>query len=174
MNLTLSILKEICPYGSSVKIGNYLPFLNSMMPLFEINTLLRERHFIAQVAWESGSFNYNEEIASGAAYEGRKDLGNVNPGDGVRFKGRCLIQITGRNNYTLINKELSIDCVNHPELLSQWDFAVESACWFWRKNGLNELADMDDIKKITKRINGGYNGVTGRMALYKLAQIYIV
>jgi len=83
--------------------------------------------------------NYNKEIASGAAYEYRKDLGNIYPGDGVKFKGRGLIQITGRSNYTAAAKALGIDCINHPELLEQPEWAVKSACWWWENKGLNEI-----------------------------------
>jgi putative chitinase len=172
--LTVPILKSICPYASRVNLSNFLPYLNSMMPKYEINSLLRARHFIAQLAHESGSFQYVEELASGEAYEGRKDLGNIYPGDGVKFKGRGLIQITGWNNYTMMANELVIDCVNNPELIRQAKYAVESACWFWKCNGLNQLADTDDIKAVTKKINGGYNGLAERINFYNLAQKYIV
>jgi putative chitinase len=172
--LTIKILKSICPAANVNNLAKYIDFLNQDMPMFEINTLLRERHFIAQVAHESGSFNYSEEIASGEAYEGIKDLGNTFPGDGVKFKGRGLIQITGRNNYTLMANELGLDCVNHPKMVATPEYAVKSACWFWSRNGLNALADQNDIQKITKRINGGYNGMPDRMNLYVLAQKYIV
>lgn len=172
--LTTKILKSICPYASEYKLDLYVPYLNEMMPKYVINSLLRIRHFIAQVAHESGSFNYVKEIATGTNYEGRKDLGNVNEGDGVKYKGRGLIQITGRSNYTQLAVQSGIDCINHPELLEQPEYAVQSACWFWQKNGLNELADSNDIIHITKKINGGINGLKDRMYFYVLTQKYIL
>ena len=95
--------------------------------------------FIAQIGHESGQLKYSEEIASGKAYEGRKDLGNTQQGDGVKFKGRGLIQITGRFNYIQLSKDLGEDFIKNPELLSTPKYAVQSACWFWNKNKLNDL-----------------------------------
>ena len=129
---------------------------------------MRQATFLSQLAHESGRFYYVEEIASGKAYEGRKDLGNVKPGDGVRYKGRGLIQLTGRANYRQLSQELGVDFENNPDLLKSPQYAVQSACWFWQSRNLNEFADVRDIKTITKRINGGYNGLADREALYKL------
>ncbi|MFL4375337.1 glycoside hydrolase family 19 protein [Acinetobacter baumannii] len=123
---------------------------------------LRFAHFIAQLAYESGNFRYMEEIASGAAYEGRKDLGNVMAGDGVRFKGRGPIQLTGRDNYQKYGRALGIDFESHPELVAIPSIGLLVACKFWTNNGLNELADRDDILTITRRINGGTNGLDDR------------
>ena len=103
--------------------------------------LRRLRYFCAQVAHESCGLLYTKELASGKAYEGRTDLGNTQKGDGVRFKGRGYIQITGRANYTALAKDLKIDCVNHPELLEQPQYALLSALWFWKKRGLNNCID---------------------------------
>jgi putative chitinase len=165
-------LIKIVPYGKS-KVDLYLEPLNKAMAEFEINNKLRMAAFIAQIAHESGSFRYVEEIASGTAYEGRKDLGNVKPGDGARFKGRGLIQITGRANYEKCGKALGLDLINNPELLEQSINAVRSAAWFWKTNGLNELADKDQFKQITKKINGGYNGLADREAFYKKALLVL-
>lgn len=174
ITLTFSGLKSICKYADSKKLQSFIPWLNQYMSAYEINTLLRAQHFVAQIAHESGSFNYVEEITSGVAYEGRKDLGNIYSGDGTKFKGRGLIQITGRSNFTLAANELNIDCVNHPELLSTPQYAVESACWFWKKHDLNEWADDNDIHEITKIINGGFNGLQDRIAFFQLCHKYIV
>ena len=84
---------------------------------YSINTPIRFAAFIAQLAHESGSFFYTEELASGAAYEGRKNLGNTVKGDGVTYKGRGFIQITGRANYTSLSKEFGVDFVKNPKLL---------------------------------------------------------
>ncbi len=125
---------------------------------------LRFAHFIAQLAHESGNFRYMEEIASGAAYEGRKDLGNIMAGDGVRFKGRGPIQLTGRANYQKYGRALGIDFESHPELVAIPSIGLLVACKFWVNNGLNELSDRDDVLTITRRINGGTNGLNDRKA----------
>jgi putative chitinase len=170
--ITKDQLIKIVPYGKS-KVDLYLEPLNKAMAEFQINNKLRIAAFIAQIAHESGSFRYVEEIASGAAYEGRKDLGNVKPGDGVRFKGRGLIQITGRANYEKCGKELGLDLINNPELLELPVNSVRSAAWFWKTNGLNEIADTGDNRRITKKINGGYNGLSEREAFYKKALLVL-
>ena len=125
---------------------------------------LRFAHFIAQLTHESGNFKYMQEIASGAAYEGRKDLGNVMAGDGVRFKGRGPIQLTGRANYQKYGRALGIDFESHPELVAMPSIGLLVACKFWTVNGLNEIADKDDVLSITKKINGGTNGLSDRKA----------
>lgn len=123
---------------------------------------LRFIHFLAQLAHESGNFRYMEEIASGAAYEGRKDLGNVNKGDGVRYKGRGPIQLTGRANYRRYGQQLGIDFENNPEIVAIPSVGLLVACKFWADNNLNALADQDDVATITRRINGGLNGFEDR------------
>ena len=161
-------LRKIMPY-SGKKAEIFEPYLNSAMAEFEINTPLREAAFIAQLAHESGEFRYVKELASGEAYEARKDLGNCEPGDGVRFKGRGLNQITGRANYERLSAYFGVDFVANPELLESPEWACRSAAWFWKTHGLNELADKEDFKLITKRINGGYNGIQERLAYYAKA-----
>ena len=129
-----------------------------------LDNSLRLIHFLAQLAHESGNFRYMEEIASGAAYEGRKDLGNTQPGDGKRFKGRGPIQLTGRANYRRYGQQLGIDFENNPAIVAIPSVGLLVACKFWSDNGLNELADKDDVVSITKRINGGTNGLADRKA----------
>lgn len=123
---------------------------------------LRLAHFMAQLAHESGGFRYMEEIASGAAYEGRRDLGNIFPGDGKRYKGRGPIQLTGRNNYRDFGRALGIDFESHPEIVALPSIGLMVACRFWTDRKLNSLADADDIQGITRRINGGLNGLADR------------
>lgn len=123
---------------------------------------LRLAHFLAQVGHESGSFKYMEEIASGSAYEGRADLGNICPGDGKRYKGRGPIQITGRSNYRSFGRQIGIDIERHPELAAIPSIGLHLACAYWGNRNLNALADADDVEAITRKINGGLNGLADR------------
>lgn len=164
-------LLAIMPFARS-RVDAFLEPLNQAMAEFEISTPARQASFLSQVGHESGQLRYVREIASGSAYEGRKDLGNTQPGDGVKFRGRGLIQVTGRANYAACGKALSLDLLLHPELLESPVNACRSAAWFWKSRGLNELAD-DGIASfgvITRRINGGTNGIADRLALYNKAQ----
>lgn len=167
--MTPADLLKIMPYAKP-RIAAFFSPLVAAMEEFEINTPARQAAFLAQVGHESGQLRYVRELASGDAYEGRKDLGNIQPGDGRRYKGRGLIQVTGRANYAKCGQDLGLDLINHPELLEEPTNACRSAAWFWKKRGLNELADSGDQIKITKRINGGTNGLADRLALLKVAQ----
>lgn len=144
------------------RVDKYLQYLNKYAEKYQVNTTLRMAHFLAQIALESGELLYKRELTSGMKYESRKDLGNINKGDGPRYKGRGFIQITGRRNYELISKDLGEDFVNNPKLLEQNEWAVASAFWFWNRNSLNTFADRDDIVTATKRINGGTNHLQER------------
>jgi putative chitinase len=129
-----------------------------------LDTPLRLAHFMAQLIHESGSFRYMEEIASGSAYEGRADLGNIVNGDGKRYKGRGPIQLTGRANYKTYGRLAGVDFERHPELVATPSIGLLVACMFWDREKLNALADQDDIRNITRRINGGLNGFEDRQA----------
>ena len=155
---------QIMPY-SVKRVGSFIAPLNAAMQEFHINSPTRQAAFLAQIAHESGELRFVKEIASGSAYEGRKDLGNTQPGDGMKYKGRGLIQITGRNNYADCGKSLGVDLITNPELLETNDLACRSAAWFWASHGLNDLADKGDFDRITRRINGGTNGARERQAL---------
>jgi len=176
MNITLDQLALVYPNSTRKNREMYLPHLNMYMNEYGINTKERIWMFLAQVGHESGQLRYSEEIASGDAYDTRTDLGNTKEkdGDGRLFKGRGLIQITGKSNYLELSKSLGIDLIKNPTMLSQPEMAVISACWFWKKFNLNKYADTLDIKNATKRINGGYNGLDDRIKLYELAKKYIV
>lgn len=171
-------LRQIMPLLSSAKRKLYLPFLNRTMEEYEINTLLRRAAFLAQLAHESGEFRFMEEIWGPTEAQKRYEppsrlaekLGNTERGDGKRYKGRGPIQITGRFNYDRYGKLLGVDLVSNPTLASTPQIAFSIAGLYWRNNGLNQLADNDDITTITKRINGGLNGLTERRAYYKLAK----
>lgn len=172
--ITRDQLIKILPHARQ-KAAIFLDPLNATMQEFDINTAARQAAFIAQCGHESGSFVYMEELATGQAYEGRKDLGNVQKGDGVRFKGRGIIQLTGRANYLACSMALFSDdrLIQFPELLEDPTIACRSAGWFWKTHGLNELADAGDFKRITKKINGGYNGMEDRLAHYQRALLHI-
>lgn len=164
-------LKKVFIHAKSAMIAEFIDEINATQEKYEINTPLRQAHFLAQVGHESGELRYREEIASGAAYEGRKDLGNTRPGDGRRFKGRGLIQLTGHDNYVLYGRHVGIDLLANPELVAiRTDLCVDVAGWFWHTHNLNGLADQDGIKRITRRINGGFNGLEDRMRILLLAK----
>lgn len=162
-------LVSIMPHCVS-KVDDFVDPLNATMDLYEINTPARQAAFIAQIAHESLSLKYTEEIASGRAYEGRSDLGNTEPGDGPRFKGHGLIQNTGRENHQKYAdfKGMTIDEVL--AYLQTPDGACDVSGWFWKKHGLNELADVGDFTRITRRINGGTNGIEDRRAYWLIAK----
>lgn len=122
----------------------------------------RLAHFLAQLIHESGSFRYMEEIASGAAYEGRKDLGNTQPGDGRRYKGRGPLQCTGRANYRKYGRRIGIDLETNPTLAAIPSIGLHVALEYWALNNLNALADQDNVDGVTKRVNGGVNGLADR------------
>ena len=180
MNLTYLQLHQIMPLATKTSIQKYLPWLNNWMPYYGITTPVRVRHFLAQVAHESGQLRYNKELASGASYDtGRLAirLGNTpeDDGDGERLKGRGLIQITGTNNYKLLSKDWGIDVFANPNLLLTPSLATRSACWFWWKNGLNHLVDDGaTVSEVTKVVNGGHNGLPERIEFYNNAKRIIV
>lgn len=129
-----------------------------------METPQRLAHFLAQLIHESGSFRYMEEIASGQAYEGRADLGNTQPGDGKRYKGRGVLQCTGRANYRTYGRLIGIDLERHPELAGNPAIGLHIALEYWRSRHLNSLADADDVEGVTRKINGGTNGLVDRRA----------
>jgi len=170
MNITCQQLKQVYPLALVSRINIFLPFFNKYFDHYQVSTTLRCSAFLAQVGHESGQLRYTEEIATGEAYEGRENIGNIFPGDGKKFKGRGLIQITGRANYTEISSDFDVDFIRHPERLTEPEWAVRSAFWFWDKRKLNILADSMNIRQITKIVNGGYNGYNERCQLYEIAK----
>lgn len=196
MPITAQQLLQILP-NAGHQAGVFVPVLNTAMCKYAIVTRLRVAAFIAQVGHESGqltrlveNLNYSAEglmktwpgrfdlvRATAAArkpeqianivYAGR--MGNTTPGDGWKYRGRGLIQVTGKMNYAACGEALGVDLFNRPELLEQPQYAALSAAWFWSVNGLSNLADAGDLRKITQRINGGLNGLADRQALYDRA-----
>jgi predicted chitinase/peptidoglycan hydrolase-like protein with peptidoglycan-binding domain len=154
--------------ASDADIAAISPVLLDTLGKYQINTPLRQAHFLAQIGHESGELRFHTELASGQAYENRRDLGNVEPGDGPRFKGRGLIQLTGRANYTHYTQTsgFKLDFVAHPELIaSNMLYCADVAGWFWEQRKLNALADADDLETLTRRVNGGLNGLADRRRL---------
>jgi putative chitinase len=136
--------------------------LQATLEAYEINTRLRIAHFLGQTCHESAGFRTTEEFASGAAYEGRKDLGNVKRGDGRRYKGRGLLQLTGRANYAEYGKALGVDLENNPAMAAEPALSLKIACEYWKRRKLNADCDRDDIRATTRKINGGLNGLKDR------------
>lgn len=163
-------LRRIMPNCPIARRNEYLPFIQQAMQEFEVTSYLREAAFLAQLAHESGELRYMEELASGAAYEGRKDLGNTQPGDGKRYKGRGPIQLTGRSNYKKYGDLLGVDLINNPTVAATKEVGFRIAGQFWKLNGLNELADQQKFETITRRINGGLNGQSDRVKYYNRAK----
>lgn len=179
--LTDEHLHAIMPGLPTAKRNTFLPFLQEALVEFSIDTPARQAAFLAQLAHESGQLRFMEELwgptAAQARYEPQTKLaaalGNTEIGDGKRFKGRGPIQITGRANYQRFGDLLNIDLVSDPPLAALPDVAFRIAGLFWKKNGLNELADEatpDAFRRITRRINGGFNGLAEREAFYEVAR----
>lgn len=179
MAITLSQLVQILP-GARPVAGLFLSALNTAMPRFQIGQPKRIAAFLAQVGHESGELRYVRELGSDQ-YLSKYDtgilaarLGNTPEadGDGQKYRGRGLIQITGRRNYLACSQALFGDdrLLGQPQLLEQPQWACESAAWFWQSNGLNELADKDQFTTITRRINGGLNGLEDRLQVWARAK----
>jgi len=172
MLITEPQLLHILP-NAGRQAGVFVPALNTAMSKYGIVNRLRIAAFVAQIGHESGQLRFVREIwgptAQQAGYEWRADLGNTVKGDGYKYRGRGLIQITGRANHVACGEALGLDLVNQPELLEQPQYAAMSAAWFWSTRGLNMLADQGQLVKITRRINGGLTGQDDRQALYDKA-----
>ncbi|WP_122500022.1 glycoside hydrolase family 19 protein [Pseudomonas viridiflava] len=172
MSINTQQVVKILP-DAGAKAGVFVPALNTAMGKYQIITRERIAAFLAQIGHESGQLRYVREIwgptSQQLGYEGRKDLGNTLAGDGSKYRGRGLIQITGRAKYAECGEALGLDLIHHPELLEQPEHAAMSAAWYWSSRGLNSLADKGDFLLITRRINGGTNGLADRQALYDRA-----
>jgi putative chitinase len=172
MAITVQQLLQILP-NAGAKAGVFVPILNTAMGRYQIIGSKRIAAFIAQIGHESGQLRYVREIwgptPAQARYEGRADLGNIVSGDGLKYRGRGLIQITGRANYAACGDALGVDLISQPELLELPQYACLSAAWFWGIKRLNTLADAGDFERITRRINGGLNGQDDRLTLWKKA-----
>lgn len=182
MVLTRSQLLRAVPNLYKPNLDQFVASFNQWAAHYGIDTTKRVVHYLAQIFHESGALRYSEEIASGAAYDtGSKavSLGNTpeKDGDGQRYKGRGWIQLTGRKNYQNFNNSdlCYVDVVKHPEKVAEFPFNQMASMWFWQQNGLNKIADSDDggsactdiVTRITKRVNGGTNGLAQRLCYYR-------
>lgn len=169
-----------CPLPRAAK---WVDALNAAMDTYQIDTPLRQAHFLAQVGHESGRLQYVREIASGRAYDGRIDLGNMRPEalsiakshnstPGQWWRGHGLIQITGFDNHKACGEALGLDLLNAPEKLEQIQHAANAAGWYWTDfKNLNPLADADLLEKITKKVNGGRNGISDRQIILMCSKL---
>lgn len=200
MIITVDVLKAIAPGSKKTKyklLPDLAHWMNEFFPKFYIDTPSELRHIIAQLAHESDSFNTLEEYASGKAYEGRKGLGNIYAGDGIKFKGRGPLQNTGRTQYKLLSVKSGSPSrfIDNPKLLSTPEWGVWAACIYWTENGLLAISNMDDSAKvpykrrfddghveiiqvspveyISRRVNGGVNGLQERIKFYERAKSII-
>jgi putative chitinase len=164
------ILLAIAPHGKPALIAGFADALPDCIASAELSSKLRLAHFLAQTAHESAGLATTTEYASGRAYEGRADLGNVHPGDGPRFKGRGLIQLTGRANYAHYSADLGIDLTKNPEAAAEFPAAALIPAEYWRQRAINRDADLDSIEGVTRRVNGGLNGLTSRKAFLDKAK----
>ncbi len=167
--VTADELRAMMPGARSEDIAAYLVPLNRAMARYGITTRERQAAFLAQIAVESGQLRYRYELASGEAYEGRAGLGNVCPGDGPRFKGRGLIQLTGRANYRRVGAALGLALEDDPDLAALPENSANIAAYFFNSRGLNALADRGDFREITRRVNGGFRGLEARTRFYNAA-----
>lgn len=199
MTITIEQLQSI--FKNNGQISTWLISLNEILTKYEINTNLRVAAFLAQTGFESSQYNILQENLNYSAkgllltfpthfnkeqsiqyarqpekianhvYANRMGNGDETSGDGWKFRGRGLIMITGKDNYSSFSQDTYKDncIVDNPDLLISQGPALMGACWFWNKNNLNTLADQSNFTEITKKINGGLNGLPQREALYKTA-----
>lgn len=177
--LTLRQLQSMCTTQHGVEQSRlFYPYLTKYFGDYEINSAVRIAAFLAQVLHECSEFRYLRELGSDAYLDkydtGKlaKQLGNtpIDDDDGQKYRGRGLIQVTGRDNYARAGHALGMDLIADPELLELPEFAVRSACWYWVSRDLNKLADVYDFRGITKAINGGYNGIESRVRYWGRAR----
>lgn len=181
-NLNIATLQQVCRFAPAKRLTPIIePLRAAMAEAAILNELVRTAHFIGQIAHESGEFNYMEEIASGKAYEGRLDLGNDEPGDGVKYKGHGWVQVTGKKNHFLCADALGVPRDKIVEYLKTVEGACRASAWFWTTGAglnlskraiaagcepgcnLNDYADAGRGDLITLAINGGTNGAADRI-----------
>ncbi len=177
-DLTQNKMKGIMPRATDALLDRYYDLIVDTMPDYEINTPLRIAHFLAQVGVECGDLRWMQELDSGEYLNGNDDLGNTEPGDGPRFKGRGLLQFTGRLNYTAYGDYCDRDFLTGTTsalIATDANLAVDSACWYWTTlKNVNPLADADNVHAVTHKVNGGYNDLEERTAHLRRAKCLLV
>jgi putative chitinase len=163
-------LHKICPGGNLNILRGLASQMEWIVSKAELSSKLRLCHFLAQVCEESDGLHTTVEYGSGIHYEGRHDLGNTHHGDGTKYKGRGLIQLTGRTNYATYGYMLGQDLINHPELAAEFPAAAQTAALYWNIRHINPHADEDDIVRVTECVNGGTNGLAQRKRYLQLAK----
>lgn len=176
MIITKEILQSVCARGAKEKnVSQLLESLKKWLPIYEINSNLRIAAFLSQCSYETGGFIFFRELGNQSYFDKYepetkigKILGNTEEGDGCQYKGRGILQLTGRSNYAKYGSLVNEDLINDPNLLLIPDISVHVACEFWKQLKLNELADEKNIREITIKINGGINGLEERLNYYNL------
>jgi len=168
------LLERAYPHADAERAAETAEHLADQVQAYQLTTPLRLAHFLAQVGHESGELRWTVEIwgpsAAQRRYEGRRDLGNTQRGDGYRYRGRGLIQLTGRANYCAFSRDIDEDVEAHPHLVgTDPRLALLAALWYWRVAEVNQWADRDDLLGVTRRVNGGTNGLADRRRLLGLA-----
>ncbi|MGL4291484.1 MAG: glycoside hydrolase family 19 protein [Phreatobacter sp.] len=167
ITVTAVTLRRISPAANAGIIDYLGPALTATFPSGAITTDLRAAHFLAQAAHETDGFKTLVEYGGSGyfdRYDGRRDLGNTQRGDGARYRGRGIFQLTGRANYRLFGGKIGVDLERSPERAAEPDISARTAIAYWDTRGLNDFADKDDVRSITRRINGGFNGLADRQA----------
>lgn len=178
LSLAIEQLRALAPQLPDSQAAELVVYLAQAMAEFDITTPQRAAAFLAQLTHETGGFRYIEELWGPSKQQLRyeppstlaKKLGNDAKGDGYKYRGRGFIQLTGKSNYRAAGNALGVDLVKQPTLAAAPAIAARVAAWYWHENGLNSLADAGDYLAITKRINGGVNGLDERMKYWKKAK----
>jgi Predicted chitinase len=170
MIITEQFLRSVCNKNSNTEIIlKLIDSLNEWFPIYEMDRKIRACYFLAQCAHETGGFLWFKELGGKeycSKYEPEtaigKSLGNIKVGDGYKYKGRGMLQISGRYNYDFYGKLTNKNLIDFPDLLLDIDTSTHVACEFWKKHRLNQYSDSNDFIGVTKRINGGFNGLKNR------------
>ncbi|MBX9910493.1 MAG: peptidoglycan-binding protein [Beijerinckiaceae bacterium] len=173
LSVTVERLRRLAPSGRPELIAGVAAGFDRLAPSAGMTTRLRICHFLAQAAHETDRFRTLEEYggpAYFARYEGRRDLGNTQSGDGARYHGRGIFQLTGRANYRRFGEAIGVDLEREPERAKEAEISLRVALAYWRERGCNAAADADDVVAVTKLINGGRNGLPERTRLLAVAK----
>lgn len=174
-------LTGIMPKINPAKVDLYLQFITKAMEESEITTPLRQAAFLAQIAHESDELKYMSEVWGPTPAQIRYDppsslskrLGNIQIGDGFKYRGAGPLQLTGRANYRTCGRDLGLDLEGNPDMARTPEVGFRIAAWYWKSHKLNQLADKPDFDAITKAVNGGFNGKASRDAYYIRAKVYL-